>query len=52
MNLIVYNNLGQRVYSEKIINNTKINKSEIGSGIFIVEISDNNFVEKHKLIIN
>jgi len=52
MNLIIYNNLGQRVYSEKIINNIKINKSEIGSGIFIVEISDNNSVEKHKLIIN
>ena len=52
MNLIIYNNLGQRVFSEKIINNIKINKSEIGSGIFIVEISDNNSVEKHKLIIN
>jgi len=52
MNLIIYNNLGQRVFSEKIINNIKINKSEIGSGIFIVEISDNNFVEKHKLVIN
>ena len=52
MNLIIYNNLGQIVYSEKIINNTKINKSELGSGIFIVEISDNNSVEKHKLIIN
>jgi len=52
MNLIIYNNLGQIVYSEKIINNTKINKSEIGSGIFIVEISDNNSVEKYKLIIN
>ncbi|MGY8989727.1 MAG: T9SS type A sorting domain-containing protein, partial [Flavobacteriales bacterium] len=52
MNLIIYNNLGQRVYSEKIINNIKINKSEMGSGIFIVEISDNNSVEKHKLIIN
>jgi len=52
MNLIIYNNLGQIVYSEKIINNTKINKSEIGSGIFIVEISDENKVEKQKLIIN
>ena len=52
MNLIIYNSLGQIIYSEKIINNTKINKSEIGSGIFIVEISDNNSVEKHKLIIN
>ena len=52
MNLIIYNNLGQIIYSEKIINSTKINKSEIGSGIFIVEISDNNSVEKHKLIIN
>ena len=52
MNLIIYNNLGQRVFSEKIRNNIKINKSEIGSGIFIVEISDNNSVEKHKLIIN
>ena len=52
MNLIIYNNLGQIIYSEKIINNTKINKSKIGSGIFIVEISDNNSVEKHKLIIN
>ena len=52
MNLIIYNSLGQIIYSEKIINNTKINKSRIGSGIFIVEISDNNSVEKHKLIIN
>ena len=52
MNLIIYNNLGQIVFSEKIINNIKINKSVIGSGIFIVEISDNNSVEKHKLIIN
>ena len=52
MNLIIYNNLGQRVFSEKIINNIKINKSEIGSGIFIVEISDNNSVEKNKLILN
>ena len=52
MNLIIYNNLGQIVYSEKIINSTKINKSEIGSGIFIVEISDKNSLEKHKLILN
>ncbi|MGY8987084.1 MAG: T9SS type A sorting domain-containing protein, partial [Flavobacteriales bacterium] len=52
MNLIIYNNFGQIVYSEKIINNTKINKSELGSGIFIIEISDKNSVEKHKLIIN
>jgi len=52
MNLIIYNSLGQIIYSEKIINNTKINKSRIGSGIFIVEISDNNSLEKHKLIIN
>ena len=51
-NLKIYNNLGQILFSEKIINNIKINKSEIGSGIFIVEISDNNFVEKHKLILN
>ena len=35
-----------------IIDNTKVNKSELESGIFIVEISDNNSVEKHKLIIN
>ena len=52
MNLIIYNNLGQIIYSEKIINSTKINKSEIGSGIFIVEISDKNLLEKHKLILN
>ena len=51
-NLKIYNNLGQILFSEKIINNININKSEIGSGIFIVEISDNNFVEKHKLILN
>lgn len=51
-NLMIYNNLGLLVYSKKIINNININKSELGSGIFIVEISDNNFVEKHKLILN
>ena len=50
--ITIFNCIGKKVYSEKIINNTKINKSEIGSGIFIVEISDNNSVEKHKLIIN
>ena len=52
MNLIIYNNLGQIVYYEKIINNTKVNKSELGSGIFIVEISDKNSLEKYKLILN
>jgi len=48
----IHNSLGQEVYLEQTINNIKINKSEIGSGIFIVEISDNSSVEKHKLIIN
>jgi hypothetical protein len=51
-NLMIYNNLGQLVYSKKIINNINIDKSELGSGIFIVEISDNNFVEKNKIILN
>ena len=48
----IYNSLGQIIYTKNIKNNIKINKSELGSGIFIVEISDNNSVEKHKLIIN
>ena len=48
----IYNSLGQEVYSEITQDDIFINKSEIGSGIFIVEISDNNSVEKHKLIIN
>lgn len=51
-NLMIYNNLGQLVYSRKIKNHININKSELGSGIFLVEILDNNFVEKHKLILN
>ena len=51
-NLMIYNNLGELVYSKKIINNININKSEIGTGIFFVEISDKYFVENHKLILN
>jgi len=48
----IYNSLGQEVYSDKIISSLAINKSKIGIGIFIVEISDKNKVEKQKLIIN
>ena len=48
----IYNSLGQEVYSEITQDHIFINKSEIGPGIFVVEISDNNSVEKHKLIIN
>ena len=48
----IYNSLGQEVYSEKLISSLAINKSKIGTGIFVVEISDENKVEKQKLIIN
>ena len=50
--ITIFNWIGKKVYSEKTQDDIFINKSEIGSGIFIVEISDNNSVEKHKLIIN
>lgn len=48
----IYNSLGQEVYSDKIISSLAINKSKIGIGTFIVEISDKNEVEIQKLIIN
>ena len=44
--------MGRKVFSELIQDDLFVNKSEIGLGIFIVEISDNNSLEKHKLIIN
>ena len=47
----IFNSVGQEVYSENIQNNTTINKSEFANGIYIVEISDDNSVEQHKLII-
>jgi len=47
----IFNSVGQEVYSENIQNNTTINKSEFANGIYIVEISDDNLVEQHKLII-
>ena len=50
-NISIYNNLMQLVYSKNVINNITINKSELGSGIFFIKVSDKNIIEKHKLII-
>ena len=47
-----YGTMDEEVYSDKIISSLAINKSKIGIGIFIVEISDKNKVEIQKLIIN
>ena len=41
----------QLVYSKNVINNITINKTELGSGVFIIKVSDKNIIEKHKLII-
>ena len=50
-NISIYNNLMQIVYSKDIINKITINKSELGTGFFIIKISDKDIIEKHKLII-
>ena len=47
----ILNSLGQKVYSENVRSNITINKLELGTGIFVVKIWDNNSIEKHKLII-
>ena len=47
----ILNSLGKKVYSENIRSNITINKLELGTGIFVVKIWDNNSIEKHKLII-
>ena len=48
----IFNSTGRKVYSENTQSNILINKSDIGSGVFIVEILDKNSIEKYKLIIN
>jgi len=49
--LIILNSLGQKIYSKEIQSDLELNTSNFGVGIFIVELSDNTSVEKHKLII-
>ena len=49
--ILIFNSVGQVVYSKKTQNNIIINKLEIGNGIYIVEISDGISTEQHKLII-
>lgn len=47
----IFNSLGMLVFHQDARKSIKIDKLEIGTGIFIVEISDNYHVRQQKLII-
>lgn len=49
----IFNSIGQIVYTSTVdINNINLSKYEVGTGVFILEISDEYSLEKHRLIIN
>ncbi len=50
-NIIVYNNLGQKLISENIGTNNKISSKNLESGIYFVEVSANGYTYKTKLIV-
>ncbi len=48
----VYDNLGRILLEKKAISEIKLAKEQLGTGLFIIEIADENKILQEKLIIN
>ena len=51
-NIKVYDNLGRILLEKKAISEIKLAKEQLGTGLFIIEIADENKILQEKLIIN
>ena len=51
-NIKIYDNLGRILLEKKAISEIKLAKEQLGTGLFIIEITDKNKIWQEKLIIN
>ena len=52
-NIKIYDNLGRIIVTQKNVKSTlELSKEQLGTGLFIIEIGDENKIWKEKLIIN